>query len=360
MTGAAHTIIRIKGQNDGDDIRLQMTGTVLGLSVRTTGDELFGVLKGKDAANNIIDFNVFCRKGTWTGPSVNVATVSAPVVPTAWKAGEWHHIAFAWYEWLPFNPQDDDNNAATDARSDGPAGTPKYDDLDDNQVIAPMKLWVDGQPVAFAGRVQAFNLIPDASNAQLWIGEPGAAPAGTVDGLVAYTHNDPNLNMSVTKPTARYWGYPLKTYAVYTSPTITLPTAVTSRAVCLGTLSYTLLPPLFPAGTTWAFGWTDYPAYATVTLGGQTSAPIPDSGASVPYFWQEQLGGGAPLRLNTVVPPHAGPVIQSAGAPTISYHLYLNAYRGDATQGEPPYYQTPIIEDVTITYLGPVVFFHWR
>ena len=40
---------------------------------------------------------------------------------------------------------------------------------------------LDGVAVGAAKTVDAFNLVPDAQNAHLWVGEPTSAPAGTVD-----------------------------------------------------------------------------------------------------------------------------------------------------------------------------------
>ena len=73
------------------------------------------------------------------------------------------------------------------------------------------------------------------------------------------------------------------------------------------------------------------------------------------------LGGGALLdgRRDSV---SSRPIEDSytAGTTRIKYKLHLTAYNGAWREGYPFYCQSPIVEDVTITYLGPVVFFRWR
>ena len=90
------------------------------------------------------------------------------------------------------------------------------------------------------------------------------------------------------------------------------------------------------------------------------------------------LGAGGPLRSahNDLSARIHGASDADADAIGISYEFRLHAWHGcwyrkrrwrdkdlandNVYFDAPDFYQTPVIEDVTITYLGPVVFYHWR
>jgi hypothetical protein len=318
-----------------------------------------------------------------------------------WEAGQWHNIAFAWYEsYYGVVPavavNDDATTDPTGTKTDSRCDAPPLDDLDDLQVRAKLRLWVDGIAVGLTtGLVDcnAFNLTPPASGGILQIGETGKPPSGTIDGIFAYSHGRLDMAVGVVPLPprtlyGRYWGKAnqatfLQTYATYTSPPIPLP-STGGRPVCLGTASLTLLMPELNIWTAWVRDANPplYPCTVSVTLAEPASSSVRSPNPNKPQFGRmnEPIGCVAiPLRASTTAIPSSPipqrsnnttwyPILRSSSPTTIRYELNLTAYNmdgpgyspGDAPIATPRFWQTPIVEDVTITYLGPVVFLNWK
>ena len=392
------TIIRIKGKGpttaggeDYDDLRVIMGWNDEGhpcikVVLRALGREFYGKLMGKNAAGALEQIDVYCQQHEQELFEVDVSQVKSiyPDINAPWEAGQWHHIALAWNECVTTVAQarDNDGISDTDRRCDGPppASAAKYDELDD-EMEARVQLWLDGQKCGqYPARRKAFNLVPEGESPEtsgvLHVGEAGHPPCGTVDGIIAYAHTSTTLTMSSYVPDARYHDFSVGVqgpasgnYSVYRSPTITLPAGA---AYCLGTARWTVHAPAVYFSDVWMSKYS-YPTAIEVTLEGVGSSwSMPDIRSGTGYAWLNHsvLGGGGPLRS---ADNDLSTRIHGASA-AISYELRLHAWHGYGTAGKqrgwdnsskvfidaPDFYQTPVIEDVTITYLGPVVFYHWR
>ncbi|MFW6107536.1 MAG: hypothetical protein ACOC8A_02485, partial [bacterium] len=295
----------------------------------------------------------------WTGPYLDVHDTDKDPIRSKWKAGEWHHICFAWYEVTPNSPQDD--GPGPDNENDGPAATPDTSYLDEGQMLAKLRMWVDGELVDDDDTVQAFNLIPDsaaASHPAVCIGEEASAPAGTVDGILAYAHQETNLANfdSNIKSLNEIYRYEKDNTPTYTSTAINFPSAISGEPIALGCVSWTgLYPWCDKDAQDWKDHWDHYPIRVRVSLdGGSTwSEWIPESGQSK----QPVLGGGGPLRKTGTVDPE---MVRRTSASSIQYQVEFDPYVGQSTEGVPKYWQTPVLDDITITFFTPPVFYHWR
>jgi len=338
---------------------------------------------------NSSSWDVKFRQGSRTFEDTTYSDVSA------WKPGEWHHIAFAWYECANDDQNYNDDATGTynnDAKPESdwrddeiepppdPADpTNLKDDLLDVEVIGRLRVWIDGKattPISSANDVYAFNLKAaagaDACDLQVGYGPSGIG--GTVDGLIAYRltgtpTNDGDLDINVTPPTRRYKdGADPPTnepYAIYNSPPITLPN---SDAYRLGSVAWTAWVPWCTTAQRWdawdapsfpppalAQNTTKYPVHVQDTLATQgTSIHVPLRD----YGDQPALGGGGALR-DGLGDPIEGDSSQ------VSYKVYLYPNHGQAdgdtvAKGKVMTRQTPVLDDITITYMGSIVFFHWH
>jgi len=356
MSGPARTLVSIKGSTAQADIRLQLSGTFLSLTVRQ-GNVSYGNLEHRNGAGGLVTGPVKFRK-TPRQPAalrINVASTASTGIYAPWKAGEWHHIAFAWYECHEDQVTDDGSG---DNKCDAGSFDPLDPQLDPQpQMSGYLRMWIDGTDVGPGPqKVDAFNIIPPTDLSYLQIGDPTNTAAGTIDGVAAYAV-DRSLNPSPAVPNRwnmqRYYGSPTQSYGIYTSPTVTFPTGIAGKEICLGTVTWTAWQPwsehlgdrmLYNQNT------AKYPVRVTVTLGGVTSKEMPANGSD----YQPVHGGGGPL-VNS-----SGNKF-SAAVNSLSYKVYLLSHTGSASQVTiPPYWQTPLLDDITITYLGPVSVYHWR
>ena len=296
-----------------------------------------------------------------------------------WQPGEWHHIAVAWYECV--NDDEDHNNdagyngdanPATDWRDDEADPSEGTDGLLDTEVIGRLRVWVDGRSsdISSSNEVEAFNIAaPEASARGIGLGD---SAAGTIDGVVAYqitgtAANDEELSITIEPAMARYDGFnpsnPTGTEtATFTSKAISLTTSG-DQDITLGTVAWTGLLPWCKQAERFDNSNEHNPIRVEVSLGtGNWSA-------SVPYNGQDNepvLGGGAALRTGHNTDPQKNDLISSSSTNTISYKVYLLPFHGEdaGSTTEPKSKlkgrQTPVLDDITITYLGPVIFFHWH
>ena len=357
MSGPARTLVSIKGSTAQADIRLQLTGTILSLTVRQ-GNVSYGTLDARqpDPPGGTQPTNVKFRK-TPRQPSqlsVNVANTAEAAIYARWKAGEWHHIAFAWYECY--------EQATNEGNGDDKCDAATFDPLDPQldpqpQMTGYLRMWIDGIDL---GRwpVDAFNIIPPVDLSYLQIGDATNTAAGTIDGVAAYAVARP-LDPSPAVPDRwnmqRYYGSPTQSYGIYTSPTVTFPTGIAGKDICLGTVTWTAWEPwsehIDGMLYNWPAGIAKYPVRVTVTLTGQgASKEMPANGSD----YQPVHGGGGPI-------VNGSGNKFSAAANSLSYKVYLLSHTGGANQVTiPAYWQTPLLDDITVTYLGPVSFYHWR
>jgi len=325
------TLVTVFGSlTDQEDIRLVADGDQLKVIVRANKEETH--------SGNIKFRTGDVREHT----DANYSDISA------WQPGEWHHIKFAWYECddttaVPEggdSPLDDDNGSA--------------DQTLDDEVKGRLRLWVDGQSseLAAANDVYAFNLTPP----------PGSGPnirfgdgiSGTIDGIIFASHSDRNLNLD-PDPTdlQRYKGDDTNHEGTFETNSINLNLDSGDR-VALGTVSWTGWLPWCADGERWDQTNSKFPIKVEVALGSSWADAVPKEGAD----FQSPLGGGGPLRSGSSI-------IESETATSIKYKVYLRRDFGEAAGGTAPASkilgrQTPVLDDITITYLGPVVFFFWR
>jgi len=232
---------------------------------------------------------------------------------SSWQPGEWHHIAFAWYECDDTTATDDDGSDATSKFDDD--GGEANQELDD-EVKGRLRLWVDGQSseLAAANEVYAFNLTPPASGPNLRFGDQ---VSGTIDGIIVRRHSDPSLNFTVAADLPRYDADDTNHQGTFETNSIDL-NLETGDHVALGTVSWTGWLPWCAETERWDH-WDEstskFPIWVEVALGSSLADSVPKQGA-----YRSPLGGGGPLRSGSSI----------------------------------------ILDDITITYLGPVVFFFWR
>ena len=290
-----------------------------------------------------------------------------------WKAGEWHHIAFAWYECYDRALRNSDGNATSTMQNDADSD---YTLIDHEEVSGDKQLWIDGTKlVSSPMRYDAINLQDPDAEGEIHIGQVGAAPSGTIGGIVAYRLTtraqvaSPPGGLPTMDNNTRYYGsmpLPGQHYGEYTSPSMDLPSTTPSGCkIALGTATYTLHTPHIRWDEHWHNGRVvrKPPAYITVSLGGKPpSHPMPDPTRNPAWDGEPWLGGGGALLDGRRDSASSRPIEDSytAGTTRIKYKLHLTAYNGAWREGYPFYCQSPIVEDVTITYLGPVVFFRWR
>lgn len=355
--GRPHTICRIKGGAEDADLCLQMVGKTLKLTVRQ-GDVTYGNLAAGLPGGGTGIVSVKYRKAPREHPGVtiNVGNTGHAAIHSAWKAGEWHHIAFAWYEYYHGAATNDDGTAATDVKCDHATFIPENPQLDPQpQVAGYLRLWVDGTAVATPGpTVDAFNLVPDASNAVIHFGQPASTAAGTIDGVVARRLTDRTevISGALAPAIGTLQRYANVASAIYNSPVITLPTGIAGKQVCLGTVTWNAFLPWMAETDDWSHKATGYPVRVQVKLNGVSSKEMPVEGE----YRQPLLGGGCPIVRND----DTGQPVPPASGNTIQYVVRLSAWHGETAKGVPRYWQTPVFEDITITYLSPVTFFHWK
>jgi len=335
------TIVQVFGSSTSggqeEDIRLIADGNVLKLVVRAN--------KQQTHTGNV-KFRIGVQR-QHTDP--NHSDISA------WQPGEWHHIAFAWYECDDSTATDDDGSDATSRFDDDDPGPDQ--ELDD-EVKGRLRLWVDGQSSALAGdnEVYAFNLTPPGSGPNLRFGDQ---LSGTIDGIIVRAHSNPNLNLTVPANPQRYADS--SNEGTFQSAPISLNVDTGGEHVTLGTVSWTGWLPWCTDAERWDQSNAKFPIRLEVALGASWADPIPYQGSN----YQPPLGGGAPLRHGHALDPNNNSLVESDAATSIKYKIYLRRDFGEAAGGTAPASkilgrQTPVLDDITITYLGPVVFFFWK
>lgn len=303
---------------------------------------------------------------TYTGPDIRSGA-------KPWKPGEWHHVAFAWYECYDgrlAGGVDDDLDDTSSALDDKVVlQDSKNVDMQrlDEEVSCSLRMWVDGTPVSDTRKDQAaFNFASPAAPKPM-VRLSGAAEA-TVDGLVVFRHTDKDLGFSVPVDIARYDAY--ESYdnngvpsgnpkpAEYASGTISGINPNNDR-LTLGTVAWTGFFPWMkpedrwggPGGTT-----ANFPIRVEVSLGNTNSQTIPPNNPLATKPMPSVFNGGA-LRGS------ADALIENT-ATTLKYKVYFYPAQGSDTGDNDPGTlkgrQTPVLEDITITYLGPVVFYFWK
>jgi len=302
---------------------------------------------------------------------------------TKWQPGEWHHVAMAWHECI--NDQEDhnleigynsDGNVGTKWQDDdqgGTGGKPDYE-LDD-EVASFVRLWVDGNSSAVtdaANKRKAFNLYaPVAPAGAIRL---GGEAMGTIDGLIAMSHTDkalaPGSFPNVTLPQlARYDGVDAAApanakYAEYESAPISIPNAG-GDTITLGTITWNGMLPWMNEADRWGG-----PAAGTAStrFGARRSRRHlehrnPGERQGLPQVLRRAAHlqrRAAPQRLDAHLKHHGGTALK--------YRIFLlprqGTVRGTPEGNDHPGLlegrQTPIVESVTVTYLGPVVFFYWQ
>ena len=356
LDGTTRTLLRIKGLTAQADIRVVIDATKNLKVIVRQDDVTYGSLNIRPGpALRTVKYRIEER-------------YSAPysVQTEKWQAGEWHYIAFAWYECYK-NQVVSEGTGADEADHVG-IETENPARLDPHpQMSGAIRLWVDGNDTGLR-TVDAFNINPPADGGYLCIGDSsaGVSPAGTLDGIIAKQHNDRNLNpgtigVTIAKPNARYYGYPTRAWGYYQSPAISFPSAISGKPLCLGTVTWTGWQPYYGTNpwATWKTDYNNYPIYVTVTLGG-TSTAMPLKGAN----YQPINSGGEALRTGSAIDRHMQTTIRTSSANSLSYKVWLQSYHGDDDTNPNAtifkYYQTALLDDITITYLGPVTLFHWR
>ncbi|HUT36773.1 MAG TPA: hypothetical protein VNE39_25050 [Planctomycetota bacterium] len=289
---------------------------------------------------------------------------------TDWKPGEWHHIAFAWFECANddenYNADieyNSDSNPGTDWRDDdqeGGVGKPPNYILDD-EVACRLRIWVDGSSSDVTkpdNEKPAFNFVNAAGVPMVRL---SGEAAGTIDGLVVYPHIDKQLVFNFTVP-ARYDGFTTvdaAKYAEYQSASISLPANPGQDLLTLGTVAWTGFLPWIKEADRWGGpgGATNkFPVRVQAALGGTWSTVIPEN-ATTATEKHPVFGGGALLNGNNYI-------TTKSMSPSLQYRVFLLPRQGVGSTEDPPGLrqgrQTPVVEDVTVTVLGPVVFYFWQ
>ncbi|HRR78606.1 MAG TPA: hypothetical protein P5532_10500 [Planctomycetota bacterium] len=365
-------IIKIQGEDGQEELALQVVTTATNpLAAKLQLKLTF--TKARDYEGTITDGNHLPMLPT--APPVQYQTdtgyyedASYSNIST-WRIGEWHHIAFAWYECSNDDPGvgppggNTDGNLGTDWRDDdtsGVGGKPDY--KLDPEVASIVRLWVDTKSSAVAAEnsLKAFNFYPPANSAVLRLcGDANA----TVDSVIVRTHADKQLNFTIS-PEGRYDGFnvgaPDNTqYAEYQSRSISIPNTG-GDAITLGTISWTGFLPWMKEEDRWGgpiSRTNKFPIRGQAALGGTWSLEVPQN---APAATAEQPGvfGGGRLRKAS------DERIIANTATSLQYRIYLlprqGTVDGDNKPGLLEGRQTPVVEDVTITYLGPVVFYFWQ
>ncbi|NQT54442.1 hypothetical protein HQ576_20465 [bacterium] len=386
------TLIRIVGKCEAadkhDDIRVQMVGTKLRVVVRSSGTAPYMRLKAGRTGDPLQQQYrlVKCREQNFVpadadSVSVDLSTWVNAYDPNAgmWKPGQWHRIGVGWYESVIIGAVNDDGDAYTDYRCDA---SPGLDTLDDMQVRGRVTLYVDGVRIADDSvppkgytEVNGFNLVPPETGGMIHIGEQGKPPAGTIDGVVAYAHTSAYayFTMRTTTKIARYFynAYPWSfdgSQATYQSPIIDLP-GTAGKRVALGTARMSVVFPRIYSNVYW-LGYRRFPATIAVALNGESTPHSPgittDVGEPPGYYNEDGLCTSLPLRKDvSTVSELAGTnnLLWNETGTSLRYEVKLSAFHWAGTnvgQGFPRFWQAPFVEDVTISYFGPVVFLHWQ
>ena len=394
------TLIRIVGKCEAadkhDDIRVQMVGTKLRVVVRSSGTAPYMRLKAgrttppplpEPQTTEQIYRLVKCREQNFVpadadSVSVDVSTWVNAYDPNAgmWQPGQWHRIGVGWYESVIIGAVNDDGDNYTDYRCDA---SPGLDTLDDMQVRGRVTLYVDGVRIADESappkgytEVNAFNLVPPETGGMIHIGEQGKPPAGTIDGVVAYAHTSAYgyFTMRTSTKIARYWSFDHyadfpASQATYLSPIIDLP-GTAGKRVALGTARMSVVFPSIYSNVYW-LGYRRFPATIAVALNGELTPHSPgitvDAGEPAGgYYNEDGLCTSLPLRKDvSTVSELAGTdnLLWNQAGSSLRYEIKLSAYHWAGTnvaQGFPRFWQVPFVEDVTISYFGPVVFLHWQ
>jgi len=373
----SRTIVKIMGEA-GEDISLMAAGAAgartLSIVLTTKGHVYEQQLPdGNHKPANPAAPDVTYKQHTVTYSDATYSDISG------WRPGEWHHIAFAWHECI--NDTEDhnmeagyntDSNIGTDWRDDdqsGAGGKPDY--VLDDEVACLLRLWVDGNSsnvTKAANEKPAFNLYaPAAGTGAIRLsGEAG----GTIDCLIAMKHTDKNLAPStftaVLPPGPRYDGFDTGTpdstkYAEYESAPITISNPG-SNTITLGTITWNGFLPWMKEADRWGGPGSrtnKYPIRAQAALGATWSSEIPENGkAEHKFFGEQPVFSGGPL-LNG-----SSRISSSASSLTLKYRLLLYPRQGTVAADNQPGLlqgrQTPVVESVTVTYLGPVVFYFWQ
>lgn len=361
------TILVVRGADD--HIRVRYVGSERKLKV-TVG--IAHVRRYEGVTSTVVNYEPGLR--TYEDPEYSDLSASGH----EWRPGEWHHLAFAWYECDDTEGgdstpgYDDDSNPSTPWQDDEPAeggGDQPGNGLLDfqvgagaRQVFGVLRLWVDGKSsgileggkVKDGNKVKPFNFYYALDGTCIQMGN-GRGIGGTVDGVLALGHTDKTLDSAEVKAIAapgnlvRY-DPGSGDYGTYTSAAIALPSA---DAYTLGTVAWTGLLPWFGAAEQWGQpgGPSVHPVRTEVSLGSETSIVVPRSGAP----FQCYLGAGVPLRNS------ANDTISGNG--DLAYKVHLFPSHGEEASNEMGKLkgrQTPVLQDITITVLGPIVFYHWR
>jgi len=363
-SGTTRTILKVFGKTQGQDeitllVRDSAPKRVLEIEVKSSATVYEQTLNDGNHKPLKADAPDVKYKGG-TARYTDTADIST------WKPGEWHHIAFAWYECIEdasfdTNPTyNTDSNLATRWQDDDLTGEggklPNY--ILDDDVQCAVRVWVDGTATARNTSMPAFNFYANAGAQPADIRLSGDA-AATIDGLCVGRHTDKNLPFTVTPP-ARYDGFTALQYAEYQSPTITLSNPG-GDLITLGTVNFTGFLPFIKEPDRWGGPGgrnVKFPIRVQVGLSSDWSNVFPENGTANTHLQPVVAGGALVKGANNLI-------TTSGAAPTIQYRLYLYPCQGTDTSdttllGLLKGRQTPVVEDVTITYLGPVVYYYWQ
>ncbi len=391
--GSVRTIVEIVGDAPGTEKIALVTKDggagkrVLELQVTATKDRLY---KPPNPIFLITDPNHVVGKPdvsfkTPNTPSHQDATYSVIYdtgTAVGWRPGEWHHIAFAWHECANDEVSANNNLASyntdgiptTDWRDDdttGAGGKPNYK-LDD-EVACRLRIWADGNSSAIPATIPndnekpAFNFANSAGTAMVRL---SGEAAGTIDGLVVYRHTNTNLDIAFTPLPARYDGYSGSLASAKHSEYLSREIPITNTGgdlITLGTISFTGFFPWIKDTERWggaSSSTDDFPIRVQAALGSTWSWSIPREGGPLddptpdPRFGYPSVLGGGPLVKTdkTRITANASTTLQYK----VLLHTGHGSDAGDNTPGLLKGRQTPVVEDVTVTYLGPVVFYYWK
>lgn len=360
-----HKIVQIFGRTqDNEEIALRVDDGVLKLSItfRTPGIAFKQVIDTKYGPRMVCyNFGDYITR-TYTGPNIRSG-------PKPWRPGEWHHIAFAWFELYDKDATgiDDDGDNTSNSLDDKVVGSPNQDTGRlDSEVGCALRMWVDGADQGKTTDQAAFNFASASPPAPM-VRLSGDARA-TVDGLIVFRHTDKELNFTVPPGAVRYDAYEsydqngvptgAERQAEYVSRSIPVPSGGNDKLI-LGTVAWTGFFPWMkpedrwggPGGTT-----NNFPIRVEVSFAGKTSEVLPKNNPPATQPMPAVFTGGA-LRQAS------GALIDGTSG-SIQYKVYLYPCQGtDVAENEPGTLkgrQTPVLEDITITVLGPVVYYYWK
>ncbi|MBI4378729.1 MAG: hypothetical protein HY578_06510, partial [Nitrospinae bacterium] len=232
---------------------------------------------------------------------------------TGWNANEWNHIAVTW-DW--------DNSP-----------------LDDGSGVSAINLFVNGVPVTGTGTA-IYNVNPLPTN--MYIGSDANAPNtanwanATIDEVRISNNLRYTADFSATLPDRYYDDGDDFTGSPATFTSITFPDTAFATPVTWGTITWTQYTPTSGVSSQ-SYGAL---AFDIQTIGGSSPRTFPALSGS-PDFTNPASNN----RINALSSVSSSTQLQ---------------YRARLAGTGTPLIDTPLLDDVTITYFQPVKFLYWR